>query len=105
MFCRSAVEAAAANLVRSRAAADGTDLQQADEQLAEARSLRETLALVLFGEAGRQGEVGAEIRRRHGPAAATLVTELNKGAHGNVDPSMLERLPTATRDLIHALMA
>ena len=85
--------------------ATATDLQQADEQIAEARSLRETLALVLFGEAGRQGEVGAEIRRRHGAAAATLVTELNKGAHGNVDPSMLERLPTATRDLIHDLMA
>ena len=59
---------------------------------------------MLFGEAGRQGEVGGEIRRRHGAAAATLVTELNKGAHGNVDPSMIERLPLATRDLIHELM-
>ena len=62
------------------------------------------LALVLFGEAGRQGEVGGEIKRRYGAPAATLVTELNKGAHGNVDPSMLERLPTATRDLINDLM-
>ena len=94
MFCRSAVEAAAANLVRSRAAAQGDGpAGRPTKQLAEARSLRETLALVLFGDAGRQGEVGAEIRRRHGGAAATLVTELNKGAHGNVDPSMLERLP------------
>ena len=66
MFCRSAVEAAAANIVRRRAAERGTSLDEADEQIEEARTLRETLALVLFGEAGRQGEVADEIRRRYG---------------------------------------
>jgi len=104
MFCRNAVEAAAANFVRARAAERGEDLQTADDQIAEARSLRETLALVLFGDAGRQGEVGSEIKRRHGDAAAVLVTELNKGAHGNaLDADTLRRLPTATRDLIESL--
>ncbi len=83
MFCRSALEAAAANIVRRRAAQHGTDLNEADEQIAEARSLRETLALVLFGDAGRHGEVGGEIKRRYGAASAALVTELNRGAHGN----------------------
>ena len=83
MFCRSAVEAAAANIVRRRAAQHGTDLNEADEQIAEARSLRETLALVLFGDAGRQGEVGGEVKRRYGEPTAALVTELNRGAHGN----------------------
>ena len=107
MFCRSAVEAAAANIVRRRAAERGTSLDEADEQIDEARTLRETLALVLFGEAGRQGEVGA----RDPPAATappppTLVTELNRGAHGNVlDPATLKRLPESTREFIHELMA
>jgi hypothetical protein len=56
---------------------------------------------VLFGDAGRQGEVGREITHRYGAPAATLVTELNKGAHGNVlDQATLERLPESTRNLI-----
>ena len=104
MFCRSAVEAAAANVVRRRAAQNGTSLQEADEQLNEARTLRETLALALFGDAGRQGDVGNEIRKRFGTVAASTVTELNKGAHGNpLDATTLKHLPDSTRELIHAL--
>jgi hypothetical protein len=104
MFCRSAVEAAAASIVRRRAVQEGTSLDAADEQIDEARTLRETLALVLFGEAGRQGEVAGEIRRRYGATSAALVTELNKGSHGAVlDPSTLKRLPESTRELIHQL--
>ena len=105
MFCRSAVEAAAANIVRRRAVEEGTSLDAADERIDEARTLRETLALVLFGEAGRQGEVAREIRKRYGPTSAALVTELNRGSHGAVlDPSTLKRLPESTRDLIQQLM-
>ena len=106
MFCRSAVEAAAGNIVRRRAAEQGTSLDEADEQLEEARTLRETLALVLFGEAGRQGEVANELRKRYGGPTAALVAELNRGSHGaELDPSTLKRLPDSTRDFIHALMA
>lgn len=104
MFCRSAVEAAAANIVRRRAAQHGTDLIEADEQIAEARSLRETLALVLFGDAGRHGEVGGEVKRRYGDASAALVTALNRGAHGNVlERETLARLPDTTRTFIRDL--
>ena len=46
---------------RRRAVEAGTSLDEADEQIDEARTLRETLALVLFGEAGRQGEVAGEV--------------------------------------------
>jgi hypothetical protein len=105
MFCRSAVEAAAANLVRRRAVEEGTSLEQADEWIHEARTLRETLALVLFGDAGRHGDVGNEVKRRYGGGAAALVTELNRGAHGGLDSSTLTRLPESTREFIHALMA
>ena len=106
MFCRSAVEAASATIVRRRAVERGTSLDDADEQIDEARTLRETLALVLFGEAGRQGEVASEVRRRFGTGAAGLVSELNRGSHGNVlDSSTLKRLPDSTREFIHQLMA
>ena len=104
-FCRNAVEAAAANIVRRRAVETGAPLDEADEALIEARTLRETLALALFGDAGRQGDVGNEIRKRYGAAAASLVTELNRGAHGELDPPTLKRLPDTTRALIHDLMA
>jgi hypothetical protein len=104
MFCRSAVEAAAANLVRRRAVEAGTSLDEADVQIEEARTLRETLALVLFGEAGRQGEVASEVRKRYGTHAASLVSELNRGSHGAVlDPLTLKRLPESTRDFIQQL--
>lgn len=104
MFCRSAVEAAAANIVRRRAAQHGTDLNEADDQIAEARSLRETLALVLFGDAGRHGEVGGEVKRRYGDAYSALVTALNRGAHGNpLDRETLARLPDNTRAFIREL--
>ena len=105
MFCRSAVEAAAANVIRRRAAEQGTSLDEADEQIEDARTLRETLALVLFGEAGRQGEVATEVRRRFGASAAGLVSELNRGSHGAVlDAATLKRLPDSTREFIHDLM-
>jgi energy-coupling factor transporter ATP-binding protein EcfA2 len=104
-FCRNAVEAAAANIVRRRAVETGASLDEADEALIEARTLRETLALALFGDAGRQGDVGNEIRTRYGATAASLVTELNRGAHGELDPSTLKRLPDSTRGFIHDLMA
>ena len=69
--------------------------------MASTRKLLAALALVLFGDAGRQGEVGREITHRYGASAATLVTELNKGAHGNLlDADTLQRLPEATRNLI-----
>lgn len=104
MFCRSAVEAAAANIVRRRAAQHGTDLNEADEQIAEARSLRETLALVLFGDAGRHGEVGGEIKRRYGDRQAALVAALNRGAHGNpLERETLAHLPDTTRSFIRDL--
>jgi hypothetical protein len=104
MFCRSAVEAAAAAIVRRRAAEQGTSLDEADHQLEEARTLREVLSLALFGEAGRHGEVANEIRHRHGATASTLVAELNRGAHGNpLEAQTLTHLPEATRDFIHQL--
>ena len=104
MFCRSALEAAAANVVRRRAVENGTSLDQADEQLAEARTLKETLALVLFDDAGRHGDVANEVRKRHGASAAALIAELNRGSHGAVlDQPTLKRLPDSTRELISAL--
>ena len=103
MFCRNAVEAAAANL-DPHAAPPRTapTSHEADEQIAEARSLRETLALVLFGDAGRQGEVGARDqappRRRPPPRSSPSSTRAPTATSST--PTTLQRLPDATRNLI-----
>jgi hypothetical protein len=48
--------------------------------------------------------VAGEVRKRFGPAAASLVSELNRGSHGTVlDPSTLKRLPDSTREFIRQL--
>jgi hypothetical protein len=99
-LCRNAVEAASADIVRRRAVRAGTSLEQADEDLRDARSLRETLALVLFGELGRGGEVAGELKARFGGLNAALVAELNQGAHGRLDARTLSQLPARTRDFI-----
>ena len=103
--CSAAARSRPPRRTSSAAAPSSTapSLDEADEQIDEARTLRETLALVLFGEAGRQGEVGREIRKRYGATSAALVTELNRGAHGDrARPATLKRLPDSTRDFIHA---
>jgi hypothetical protein len=105
MFCRSAVEAAAADIVRLRAARSGASVELADEQLREARSLRETLALALFGEAGRGGDVAGALKASYGVETAALVAALNTGAHGKLDAGTVARLPERTRDFIAALMS
>jgi hypothetical protein len=50
-LCRGAVEAACADLVRTRAVREGRTVAEADELLDEARTLRHQLALALFGPA------------------------------------------------------
>jgi hypothetical protein len=102
-LCRDAVEAAAAAVVRRRAVRDGASLEAADRDLRDARALRETLALALFGDLGRGGDVGPELKRRLGQPAAALVTELNAGAHGRLDATTLAALPARTQDLIAGL--
>src|SRR5262249_25727895 len=94
------VEAIAADIVRRRAVRAGTSLEQADEDLEEARSLRETLALALFGDAGRGGGGGPDLKGRHGAAAGGPVSGVNTGAPRDLDAATLAKLPARTQDLV-----
>src|SRR5262249_37443826 len=102
-FCRSAVEAMAAEVVRRRAARADLDLAATDERLRDARSFRETLALALFDDRGRAGEVMGTLRARFGDDAADLVNALNQGAHGAVGAGAASRLPQRTEAFLHQL--
>ena len=107
MFCRSAVEAAAANIVRRRAVETGGVLGRGRRAARprRARCARRSRWRCSATPAAR-ARSAHEIRKRYGATAAGLVTELNRGAHGDVlDPPTLKRLPDSTRDFIHELMA
>jgi energy-coupling factor transporter ATP-binding protein EcfA2 len=103
-LCRGAVEAACADLVRARAVRDGVSVTQADEQLDEARTLRQQLALTLLGDAGQGDRLRDELVRVGGREAPPLVQALNAGAHGEFTGSVRD-LPARTEDFVHALFA
>jgi len=82
LFCRLAVEAACADAFRRRRIGRGESHAGTDEVLNDARTLMPKLALVLFDDAGRTGEVLARINRSD-RGWADAVRWANRGAHGS----------------------
>ena len=81
LFCRLAMEAACADAFRRRRIGRGEPHAGTDAALNDARTLMHKLALALFDDAGRAGEVLARINRTDRDWADT-VTWANRGAHG-----------------------
>jgi len=92
-FCRSGVEAACVDVVRRRRLRAGEAHHAIEALLDDADSLRERLALALFDDKKKAGDVGRSLANRWKGADA-VVRALNEGAHGDYDAG-LERL---TRD-------
>ena len=84
LFCRLAMEAACADAFRRRRIGRGEPHAGTDEMLNDARTLMPKLALVLFDDAGRTGEVLARINRAD-RGWADAVRWANRGAHGPAD--------------------
>jgi hypothetical protein len=84
-LCRNAVEAACAETTRRRLLGQGAPLREVNEAIDGAGRLYPRLALALFGDAGRGGEVLGEVNRRFGGGAGDTVVALNSGAHQLVD--------------------
>ena len=88
LFCRLAMEAACAEVVRRRRIGRGEPHADTDKVLNDARTLMHKLALALFDDSGRTGEVLARINRAD-RAWADAVTWANRGTHG-ADDSFLD---------------
>ena len=107
MFCRSAVEAAAANIVRRRAVeqrhvASTTPTSRSRRRARCARRSRSCCS----ARPGRQGEVGDRgppPLRRHRRGRSSPSSTAARTAP-SLDPPTLKRLPESTRDFIHELM-
>ena len=84
LFCRLAMEAACTEVVRRRRIGRGEPHAATDEVLNDARTLMHKLALALFDDSARTGEVLARINRAD-RAWADAVTWANRGTHGAED--------------------
>ena len=99
LFCRLAMEAACADAFRRRRIGRGEPHADTDEVLNDARTLMQKLALVLFDDAGRAGEVLARINHSD-RGWADAVRWANRGAHGTGDAATdLSPMVSATERL------
>ncbi len=100
-LCRSAIEETCYEITRQRRLARGDKHSLVEEALAATTTTMTKLALAIFDDAGRGGEVYDWLNRNIGPWAPNLVKEVNKGAHESVsDP---RRLVEDSRRLVQRL--
>ncbi|WP_354702511.1 hypothetical protein DSM112329_04138 [Paraconexibacter sp. AEG42_29] len=102
-LCRGAIEAACAELVRRRVVTDGLHASAADDALADARTLRDHLALALLGDATTHEGLTDVLRTRAGADGPMLVSALNQAVH-EAHPGSTLQLQERTSRLVHALM-
>ena len=105
-FCRHALEAAATEVVRRRRIGRGEAHGAVAEALERASTLLRKLALALFDEDDRAGDVMTSVKNRWGPRAADAVGLANRGSHGGVPQGLwaglvedVERLAASIRAL------
>lgn len=96
-FCRQALEAASARAVRRRRLARGERHAEVEAILQDATTLYPLLALALFDDAGRGGDVLAKLNGRWGRAAGDAVTRANRGAHEPVGRGLRDLVSAAAR--------
>ena len=89
-ICRTALETACNEVTRRRRLANGSGHGQLEEELLAARRLLPRLALALFDDPSKGGEVYSWLNARVGPWAADAVRACNEGAHaGGANPANL----------------
>ena len=102
-LCRMSIEAACADLARRRGVQRGDDPEETAAALKDAHKLVDQLALAMFGDRQRSGEVYGELRRLSGAGAAVeLVQAVNAGAHGRLAVAPGE-LPRRTEQVVRLL--
>jgi energy-coupling factor transporter ATP-binding protein EcfA2 len=84
-FCRHALEAAAVQAVRRRRLARGQRHAEVEAELDGTRKLSGLLALALFDDGGRGGDVLSSINNRWGRQRGDVYVRCNRGAHEGDD--------------------
>jgi energy-coupling factor transporter ATP-binding protein EcfA2 len=84
-LCRNALEAACFAVGWRRLLGEGRRHDEIESALRRTEKLLPRLALALFGDGERAGDVLNEVNRRFGRDAGDLVQALNRGAHGGAN--------------------
>ncbi|MFI7214258.1 AAA family ATPase [Micromonospora maritima] len=101
-LCRSAIEAACHRIVWRRRVAQGVPHDNIEAAVvAASRRLTTTVALALFDDAGRGGDVLKYLGRRHGSRAVGAYRACKEGVHG----AYLSELPGLVSDVRHLAAA
>lgn len=105
LYCRLALEAACTEVVRRRRIGRGEAHAAVAEVLTEARTLLQKLALALFDDAGRAGDVMERINRQWGSRAGDAVARSNRGSHAPVPLGETEDLVAKTEGTTRSILA
>ena len=96
-LCRGALEAAATRVLRRRWLGEGVGREEVEKRLEEAEKVTQKLALVLFGDAARSGEVLPRLQKEK-KEYADVLRAANEGAHGaSSDMEPMEMVNAAER--------
>ena len=90
-FCRLGIEAACAAAIRRRRLKAGAPHAEIEEVLANQKTSMQQMALALFDDGDRGGEVLKSLNNRWGASAADVFRAVNTGAHEGYEGE-LERL-------------
>lgn len=104
LYCRLALEAVCTEVVRRRRIGRGEAHAAVAEVLTEARTLLQKLALALFDDAGRAGNVMERINRQWGSWAGDAVAGSNRGSHAPVPLRETEDLVAKTERTTRSIL-
>ena len=80
-LCRQAIEAACLEAGRRRMLASGMSLEECDQAWVDAVRLLPRIAIALYGDAERAGDVYSRLTNKFGPWAGDTVRQCNEGTH------------------------
>jgi energy-coupling factor transporter ATP-binding protein EcfA2 len=103
-FCRLALEAACATVVRRRRLGRGEPHAEVESLLESAGRLTVLAALALFDDRDRHGDVMGRLNREHGARAADAFRQCNEGAHG-LPPDALMPFVRTVEELTKRVLA
>ena len=96
-MCRGALEAAAIRVLRRRWLGEGVEREVVEKRLAEAEKVTQKMALVLFGDGARGGEVLTRLNKEK-KEFADVLRAANEGAHGaSIDMEPMELVNATER--------
>jgi hypothetical protein len=80
-FCRQAIEESCAQIVWRRRLRAGKRHEDIEDELSRVTTVNQWMALALFDDSERGGDVMSTLNKRQGPWAGDLFSRLKKAAH------------------------